>query len=78
MIFNVLCVFILLACVGVNVCILLQNKRAGGFTGSVSGMGGQQSYWDKNKGKSFEKRLEKYTAITTAIFIILTLISNLV
>ena len=78
MVFNIICVFILIACVGVNLCILLQNKRAGGFTGSVSGMGGQQSYWDKNKGKSLEKRLEKYTAITTAIFIILTLISNLV
>ncbi len=78
MAFNIVCVLILIACVGVNLFILLQNKRAGGFTGSVSGMGGQQTYWDKNKGKSIEKRLEKYTAIATAIFVVLTLISNLI
>ncbi len=78
MVFNIICVFILLACVGVNVCILMQNKRAGGFTGSVSGMGGQQTYWDKNKGKSLEKRLEKLTVITTVIFVVLTLVSNLI
>lgn len=78
MVFNIICVLILLACVGVNVCILMQNKRAGGFTGSVSGMGGQQTYWDKNKGKSLEKRLEKLTVITTVIFVVLTLVSNLI
>lgn len=78
MVFNILCVLILLACIGVNVCILLQNKRSGGFTGSVSGMGGQQTYWDKNKGKSFEKRLEKYTVVISIVFVVLTLISNLV
>lgn len=78
MIFNILCVLILIACIGVNVCILMQNKRAGGFTGSVSGMGGQQTYLDKNKGKSLEKRLERYTIIISIVFVVLTLISNLV
>lgn len=78
MVFNILCVLILIACIGVNVCILMQNKRAGGFTGSVSGMGGQQTYWDKNKGKSLEKRLERYTIIISIVFVVLTLISNLV
>ncbi len=77
-VFYVICVLILLACVGVNVFILMQNKRAGGFTGSVSGMGGQQTYWDKNKGKSIEKRLERYTIIATIIFVVLTLVSNLI
>lgn len=78
MAFNIICVLILLSCIGVNVCILMQNKRAGGFTGSMSGMGGQQTYWDKNKGRSIEKRLEKYTAIVMVIFVVLTIVSNLI
>ncbi|MCD7778571.1 MAG: preprotein translocase subunit SecG [Clostridiales bacterium] len=78
MVFNILCVLILISCIGVNVCILMQNKRAGGFTGNVSGMGGQQTYWDKNKGKSFEKKLERYTIIISIIFVVLALISNLI
>ncbi|MCD8089365.1 MAG: preprotein translocase subunit SecG, partial [Clostridiales bacterium] len=65
MLFNIICVLILICCVAINVCILMQNKRAGGFTGAVSGMGGQQTYWDKNKGKSLEKRLERYTIIVS-------------
>ncbi|MCD7904936.1 MAG: preprotein translocase subunit SecG [Clostridiales bacterium] len=78
MVFYILCAVILLCCIGVNVCILMQNKRAGGFTGNVSGMGGQQTYWDKNKGKSFEKKLERYTIIISIVFVVLVLICNLI
>ena len=57
------------------VLVLMQNKDSQGLGGGMSGMGSAPStYWDKNKGRSLEGKLHKYTKIFGAIFIILSLI----
>ena len=53
--------------------ILMQKKRTAGLSGAVSGMGGSQTYWDKNKGRSLEGSLEKYSKIGGALFFIITI-----
>ena len=53
--------------------ILLQSKNASGLTGAISGMGSGQTYWDKNKGRSLEGQLEKYTKIIAFVLFILIL-----
>lgn len=58
--------------------ILMQSKRANGLTGTMTGMGTTQTYWDKNKGRSLEGQLEKYTKITAGIFFVLVLALNFV
>jgi len=67
--FIVLCVFYLLGCVALMSIILLQKKRAGGM-GSVAGMGQADTYWDRNKGRSMEGTLEKWTKIGGVLFFI--------
>ncbi len=59
--------------------ILMQNKRSG-ISSTFTGMGGtvQQSFWEKNKSRSREGILEKYTKITGAVFVVLTLVLNIV
>jgi len=52
--------------------ILMQTKRATGLSNVYSGMGGSQTYWDKNKGRSLEGSLEKYSKIGGALFFIIT------
>lgn len=52
--------------------ILMQSKNAQGFGSmNLGGMGGGDTYWDKNKGRSFEGQLEKYTKILGAAFLII-------
>ena len=65
------------ACVGLIAIILLQKKRSGGI-GSVSGMGNADTYWDKNKGRSTEGTLEKWTKIGGAVLLVLTVVLCLV
>ena len=54
--------------------ILMQSKNASGLTGAISGMGGGgNTYWDKNKGRSLEGQLGKYTKIIAGVLFVLIL-----
>ena len=53
--------------------ILLQKKRSGGI-GSVAGMGNADTYWDKNKGRTLEGTLEKWTKIGGILVALLTIV----
>lgn len=71
--------FICLGCLYILVCfalitvIILQKKRSAGL-GNLSGVGMSQTYWDKNKGNSLDGKLEKFTKIGTAVYIIFTVV----
>ncbi|MDR1687508.1 MAG: preprotein translocase subunit SecG [Clostridiales bacterium] len=61
----------ILSCAAVVTFILLQKKRSAGL-GGLAGMGQSQTYWDKNKGRSLEGSLEKYTKIGIAVLFAVT------
>ncbi len=60
--------------VALIVVILMQSKNASGLTGALGGMGQSNTYWDKNKGRSLEGKLTKYTKILATLFIIFALV----
>lgn len=63
----------ILGCIALTGAILLQKKRAAGL-GSVAGLGNADTYWDKNKNRSVEGSLEKWTKIGGAAFMALSLL----
>ena len=64
----------ILGCVTLVAIIMLQKKRAGGM-GSIAGMGNAaETYLDKNKSRTMEGALEKYTKIGGAVFFIFSLV----
>lgn len=77
-VFILVMVLELIVSVALVAVILMQSKNASGITGSITGMGASQSYWDKNKGRSLEGQLEKYTRICAAIFMILAFVINFI
>ncbi len=63
-------------CIGLVALILSQKKRSAAFG---NGMGSSvQTYWDKNKGRSKEGKLDLYTKWGIAIFIVFTFIITLI
>ena len=52
--------------------ILLQSGKSAGMSGDIAG--GAESIWGKNKGRSYEGKLEKATAASAIIFLIASLI----
>ena len=74
---TVLTVILVLLTVVLATIILMQSKRSAGL-GAVSGTSGADSFWSKNKSNSVEGKLERYTKILGAAFMIIAFIVNLV
>ena len=73
--FVILAIVHVLGCISIIMAILLQKKRSAGGMGSVAGMGNvATSYWDKNKGRSAEGTLERWTEIGAVLLAILSIV----
>lgn len=65
-------IFLILASLVLIASILLQSGKSAGMSGEIAG--GAESLWGRNKGRSFEGKLEKLTTISAIIFVVASLI----
>lgn len=70
----ILTVIFILICLALVVLVLMQEGKSAGL-GSISGAA--ETYWGKNKGRSMEGRLVRYTKILAVLFMLLAIILNL-
>ncbi|GHU76296.1 hypothetical protein FACS1894188_08600 [Clostridia bacterium] len=52
--------------------LILSQKKKTSAMGGISGMGAQPTYADRNKGRTFEATLERYTKFGAVIIVALT------
>ncbi len=71
----ILSVIYVLLGVAISVVILMQEGKSNGLGGAIGGMA--DSYWSKNKGRSMEGTLEHFTRYGAIIFMVITLILNI-
>ncbi len=71
----ILTVVFVLICIALTIIVLLQEGKAQGL-GSISGMA--DTYWGKNKGRSMEGNLEKFTKFAAVAVLALALILNII
>ena len=62
-------------CIALTVIVLLQEGKSQGL-GSISGMA--DSYWGKNKARSMEGTLEKFTKFAAVAILLLALVLNII
>ena len=67
-------IYVLLG-VAISVVILMQEGKSNGLGSAIGGMA--DSYWSKNKGRSMEGALEHFTRYGAIIFMVITLILNI-
>ena len=70
----ILSVIFILICVALTVVVLLQEGKSAGL-GALSGMA--DTYWGKNKGRSMEGNLQKFTTFAAVAFMVLAIVLNL-
>ena len=70
----VLMVLFVLVCIIATVLVLLQEGRSQGL-GAIAGA--SETYWGKNKGRSMEGNLVKWTKILAVVFFLLAIVLNL-
>ena len=61
-------------CIALVVVVLMQEGKSGGL-GALNGSG--ETYWGKNKSRSFEGKLETITKILATLFILISLVINM-
>ena len=70
----VLMVLFVLVCIIATVLVLMQEGRSQGL-GAIAVAA--ETYWGKNKGRSMEGNLVKWTKILTVVFFLLAIVLNL-
>ena len=66
-------IFVLIA-IALTVIVLLQEGKSQGL-GSIAGMA--DTYWGRNKGRSMEGALEKFTKFAAIMVVVLAVVLNL-
>lgn len=69
-----LTIVFVLVCIALTVIVLAQQGKDAGL-GTIGGMG--DTYWSKNKSRSMEGKLVKFTRLLAVLFILLAVILNL-
>ena len=64
----------IIVCIAIVIVVLMQEGKTSGL-GAISGVA--ESYWGKNKGRSMEGNLEKFTKIAAVLIFVLALVLNL-
>lgn len=62
-------------CIALVVVVLMQEGKSAGLSGSINGVA--DTYWGKNRGRSMEGALEKFTKGLAVGFIVLSVVLNL-
>ena len=83
MIRTILSIIFVIICIALSAIILLQEGKTQGLgslgkqkgLGAISGMA--DTYWGRNKGRSMEGKLEKFTRYGAILFFVLALVLNL-
>jgi preprotein translocase subunit SecG len=72
----ILKVIYVLVCIGLIAVVLIQQGKSAGLSGAISGAG--ESYWGKNKARSMEGGLHKVTVALAVVFLVLTMLVNII
>ncbi len=70
---NIVTVIYVINCLVLILICLMQSKDDEGASGAIVG-GSSSSFYEKNKGRTKEGRLKKWTIILGILFVILTIV----
>lgn len=68
---------ILLSCVIITIICMLQEQKPQNATSALTGAS-NDSFYDKNRGRTKEARLKKFTTILAVVFFVLILFMDIV
>ncbi len=71
----VLSIVIIIVAVCIIALVTLQESKQRGLSGTIAGA--SETFFGKNKGRTMEAKLEKFTKIAGSIFFVLSLVASL-
>ena len=71
----VLAIVIILVSIAIIALVMLQESKQQGLSGAIGGAA--ETFFGKNKGRTMEAKLAKFTKVAGAIFFVLSLVASL-
>lgn len=71
---TILTIIYIIDCMALTIVVLMQEGKQAGL-GTIGGMA--DTFWGKNKGRSREGLLKKFTAVLAILFMVLAIVLNL-
>lgn len=68
----VLAAIYVVLCVALVIIVLFQNSKQQGLSGAIAGTA--ETFFGKNKGRTIDAKLKKWTAIGAVVFLVLSLV----
>ena len=65
----------IIVCVAIIAVVLLQSGRSAGISGSIAG--GAETFFGKNKGRTIDAMLSKYTGVVAILFLVTAVVLTL-
>ena len=72
----VLSIVIIIVAVIITALVMLQESKQKGLSGTISGAG--DTFFGKNKGRTMEAKLAKFTKIAGVVYFVLALVAALI
>jgi len=66
----------ILVCVAMIAIVLLQSGKQAGLSGTIAG--GAETFFGKNKGRTLDAKLSKFTAVAAVVFLITSLVLQVI
>lgn len=73
---TIVTIIYVIICVALAAIVLLQEGKSAGLGGAINGVA--DTYWGKNKGRSIEGNLEKFTKVAAIAFLALAAVLNVI
>ena len=71
---TIVTIIYLIVCVSIIVLTFLQKKGQAGLSGAIAGSSSSENFYEKNKGRTKEGSLKKWTIIQGIVFAVLSLV----
>jgi len=70
-------ILLIIVSIGIIVFVMMQQSRQAGLSGAIAG-GSNDSFFGKNKGRTKEAKLEKWTKVLGGVFFVLIFAVSLI
>ena len=71
---GIVTVIYLVVCLSIIVVTFMQKKGQAGLSGTITGSSSSENFYEKNKGRTREGALKKWTIILAIVFAVLSIV----
>ena len=74
----ILTIIYIVVCISIIILTFMQKKGQAGLSGAIAGSSSSENFYEKNKGRTKEGSLRKWTKIMGITFAVLTIVLGIV